>query len=712
MKKIFNWDKATVFDLESDGLLDEATKLHIMGWKLHGKEISTFHGVDQFDRIIAMFKWHIANNIPVVCHNAITYDIPLLEKLSGEDLSDLMVIDTLALSWYLNIDRARHGLDHFLDDYGVKKPEIDDWENLSYEEYKHRVKEDVKINHLLWEDLKSRLIDMYSRSKAEIDLGNVGGKRMSPTEKIYIDSLKGLSVEEHINRILTFLMFKMDCVALQEKTKWQVDVPHLEKGITEFEGLVEEAATALESVMPKVAKYAKRTPPKNPFKKNGELSVSGQAWEDRKAKLGKEDEWGNTLAEVREVGSIHELVKYESPNINSHDQVKDFLFSKGWKPQTFEFKKDEEAFTEWINNKPIQGARQSSWKSWMDSKPKERAIPQVRKDGELCPSVEMLAQEVPEVKYLEEYSVIKHRLDLMKGILDRTDGEGKVIAGVNGFTNTLRMKHRAPIVNLPAAKAKHSQYVRSSLISPDGFITVNSDLSSLEDRVKIMFMYPHDPKYAEEMSKDTFDPHIATAVAMGLMTEEEGRGYVAKSLPEKDMARLAQFREMAKPVNYLSVYSGTYRALMRQTGWEEQRCKDAIDSYWELNWAVKAIADEQVVIEDAKGLNWLINPINGFLYNIRAEKDKFSTLAQGTGAFFFDMWLDKILQKQEKDFGRKTLTAQSHDECTFVLRDTPRFRDWIEKTIRDSIKEVSEEYLVRRELDCDVNFGREYSSVH
>lgn len=183
---------------------------------------------------------------------------------------------------------------------------------------------------------------------------------------------------------------------------------------------------------------------------------------------------------------------------------------------------------------------------------------------------------------------------------------------------------------------------------------------NVEDRVKIHFMYPHDPEYAEEMSKDTFDPHISTAVAMGLITEEVGRAYVEKTLGTKERAEVAVFRDMAKPVNYLSVYNGTYKALMRQTGWDEQRCKDAISAYWVKNWSVKTIADEQVTVIDSRGKEWLINPINGLLYNIRAEKDRFSTLAQGTGAFLFDMWLDDIITTMKERWGRATLTAQMH----------------------------------------------------
>lgn len=50
---------------------------------------------------------------------------------------------------------------------------------------------------------------------------NVGGTRISPDEWIPIDDMVGRSIESAIDSILTFLMFKMDCVALQEDTHWE-----------------------------------------------------------------------------------------------------------------------------------------------------------------------------------------------------------------------------------------------------------------------------------------------------------------------------------------------------------------------------------------------------------------------------------------------------------------------------------------------------------
>ena len=200
MKKIYNWDKATVADLESDNLLDKATKLHVLGFQMNMKEVKTFNGKSELERIISFFQWHVDNEIPIVMHNGISFDVPLMEKLFGLDLSKLMLIDSLAVSWYLNFERRTHGLGTFHEDYGIEKPAVDDWTEQPYEIYQNRVIKDVEINQALWKDLKKRLIEIYTTAKTEIDAGAVGGKRISSDEVLAIDELVGLSVEEHINQ--------------------------------------------------------------------------------------------------------------------------------------------------------------------------------------------------------------------------------------------------------------------------------------------------------------------------------------------------------------------------------------------------------------------------------------------------------------------------------------------------------------------------------
>lgn len=47
-----------------------------------------------------------------------------------------------------------------------------------------------------------------------------------------------------------------------------------------------------------------------------------------------------------------------------------------------------------------------------------------------------------------------------------------------------------------------------------------------------------------------------------------------------------------------------------------------------------------------------------------------------------------------------------------VLRDNNKVKELFKKIINDSIKEVSEEFMTRRELTCDIDFGRAYSEIH
>lgn len=676
MKSITNWSRASVLDSETDGLLDSLTKIHIIGIQLQGRSDVTLIDGKDHERIRAMLKYHLDNNIPIVAHNGINFDVPAFGKVLGIDLSKLMVIDTMVLSWYLNVNKERHSIEELAKDYpeASDKYQIDpdQWETLDWDEAVKRVTSDVEINKIIWEDFKSRLIDMYSLGKEQIDSGNVGGLRTSEDEILSIDQFKGDSVEDHINRILSFLMFQADVSRLQEETGWLVDREMVESESEKLKALLDEAKNELESVMPPVARYAKRTPPKNPFKNNGEPSASGLAWGERKAKLGKYDDMGNPLAEVREVGSIHELVKYDPPNINSHEQVKDFLFSKGWKPQTFKYERDKKAFDEWVAAKPLTGSPRGAWTIWKNSKPEDRAIPQINKEDEdrnkeLCNSVLELAEEVPEIKALANYSVISHRYNMLvgeRGIINSIDSRGRVGARLGGLASTLRWKHRG-LTNLPKADKPFSSSIRGCLVAGEGNVSIGSDIKSLEDFIKIHFMLAHDPEHVATMSEEGYDTHLATAVASGFISFNDMEKYKAGEGTEDWRAWVASKRSIGKTLNYALIYGSGVATIVRSTGLSEEEAKAGREGYWDLNKSVISIAEEQVVVEDSKGLKWLVNPVNGFLYNLRSDKDRFSALCQGTGSFMFDMWVDKMLTKMEDKWGKKTMTAQFHEHRGF-----------------------------------------------
>ena len=741
MKRITNWRKATVADMEGDGLLDTISLFHVISLKMWGKDIVSIRGSDK-GRLKAFLRWHIDNRIPVVGHFFILFDIPAFEKVLGIDLSELMVIDTVALSWYLNTDRKVHGLDSFLGDYGIAKPVIgeDEWklplqgelsnENFSivleehYQLMKHRCTEDVKINVALWEDLQERLVDMYTKSKELVDLGEVGGKRISNKEEIYLDRFRNtISVDEWVDEILTFLMYKMDNIRIKEKTMWEADVPkvkELNKNLTER---IEEAKETLESVMPPVPKYVLKKFPKKPIKKGkkGEpkwvLSAHGLSWNSAISGVEVNNDLGDSVTK-KDKGEpyiidpfkwkegegegiqVRVLSKYEDPNAGSVDQIKKLLFKHGWKPKTFDFVDDKEAMDKWFAG----GCR--------GRKPKPRMVPQISKKGEdgskeLCDSVLELAEEVPEIMAYQKYTTIKHRRDMVKGWLENLVDGKYLVAGCQGFTNTLREQHRG-LVNLPGVDKPYGVDIRGSLIAGEGKISLGSDLSSLEDRTKHHFMLPHDPEYVATMMEPDYDPHILMALTAGMITEDEFKDFKEGIIP----THVKKARKAGKETNYASVYQAGPPTIARSAGVDEDTGKMLHSAYWELNWAVKEIAEEQVVITCSKGKKWLVNSLNGFCYSLRAEKDKFSTLCQGTGSYLFDMWIDRILTGMYQEFKVKRLNGLFHDEYITTFGDSPKNKEIMEDITVKAIEDVNTTYLLRREMGCDVQFGTDYSQIH
>ena len=144
-----------VFDTESDGFVHEATKIHVLGYSEDGENVTTTHSYED------MTEFFSQEDVMFVCHNAVRFDMPLVNKILGLDLKFDQFVDTLALSWYLEHQRQSHGLAAWGEEFGVPKPEVDDWQNLTPEEYAHRVREDVKINFALWKRLKRKLGVLY-----------------------------------------------------------------------------------------------------------------------------------------------------------------------------------------------------------------------------------------------------------------------------------------------------------------------------------------------------------------------------------------------------------------------------------------------------------------------------------------------------------------------------------------------------------------------
>jgi len=442
--------KFIVLDSESDDLAANASKIHVLSWTDDG---CIFHDTNDYRE---MRKVLTQKDTMFVCHNAIMHDLPLFNRILGLNLSYKNFVDSLSLSWYINFSRPKHGIDSFGPDYGLEKPKVDDWENLSYYDYAHRCREDVRINWHLWQDLYASMMKLYDNDETEVI------------------------------RFIHYLGFKMDCYREAEENGVYLDVGMAQKYHDELFQLKEDKTEALAGAMPPVKKYKEVSKPAKMEKIDGSLTKKAEEWYDLLKR--------NKLPINREE-PVKVLVSEEKGNPSSDPQLKDWLFSLGWKPKTFKYSKNKNTG-------------------------EEKRIPQVRKDGELCDSVKDLIEKDPAVEILDGLTVISHRLSVFKSFLSNHK-EGMLTARVKGLTNTLRFKHADPLVNLPGVDKPWGKEIRGVLIPPPGCKWCGSDMVSLEDTTKRHYMKPLDPDYVEEMSQPGFDPHLNLAMFAGKVTQEQ-----------------------------------------------------------------------------------------------------------------------------------------------------------------------------------------------
>lgn len=612
-----------IFDIEGDGL--NPTKIHVLSYT-DGDKIRHTYDYDEMRELLT-------NATVLIGHNIILFDIPVLERILSIKIH-ARLIDTLPLSWYLNHKRVLHGLESYGTEFGFPKPKVDDWENLPREEYAKRCDADVEINKRLWAQLKGKLLELYD-SKEEAD------------------------------RLITYLMFKMDTVREQEKSKWKVNVDLVKTTIAELEKDKQHREVALKKVMPTVKVYRQKDYPAKPYKKDGTYSVQGALW----FKLLKDQ---GLPKDYKEPVSI--FVREEEPNPGSSDQVKNWLFSLGWEPATYKY-----------NTKP-DGT--------------ENKVPQVRVDGddgkELCPSVKELEEIEPSIQELEGLTTAVHRLSVLNNFLSDME-DGYLRARVAGLTNTLRFKHKE-LVNLPGVDKPYGTQIRGSLVTKEGKVLCGSDMVSLESTTKRHYMYPYDPEYVIEMSKPGFDEHLDLAKHAGAVSQVDIDNYQQGIAPH-----VKGIRKNFKKTNYSAVYGIRKRKLSRELRIKEKDAQGLLDAYWGRNWSVLEVV-KNTLIKHIHGEMWLFNPVSKFWYSLRYEKDIFSTLNQGTGVYCFDTWIKHFREE------RPQITAQFHDEVVLEIKEG--YEKKCEEMLKRAIDKTNKELILNVPLDVDIQFGKNYAEIH
>lgn len=565
-----------IFDVESDGLLNNITKIHCLCYC----ELSTgsITSVTEYEDMVKFFSDPTST---LIGHNIYLYDIPAVEKVLGIKVQCKNIVDTLSISHYLHSSKPssyKNGLEAYGVRFGVPKVKISEeqWSGVGMDVKEHqdlmisRCTEDVKINTNLWQEQEQQLFELYDGDAVEI------------------------------KRLINYLNSKLDVLLEQQNNPIPLDIDLISLEIVRLESLVEEKKEPLRLAMPKIAVKLKVKKPKVIYKASGGLSVAGEKW----FKLLEENEYPKDYED-----DLEYVKSYEEPNPDSNQQVKEWLTNLGWIPTHFKFTRNKET---------------NQFKQ----------VPQIKSeydDADICDSVKELIEQEPAIEHLASYSTIKHRLTIFKGFLRDMNEDMTLTAEALGWTNTMRLKHRK-IVNLPKPSAPYAEHIRECLISGGGHYLLGSDLSGIEDATKQHYIYPYDPEYVDSMRTEDWDAHLDIALRAGLLNEEQVRQHKAGEVLYKEE------RHSAKTVNFSSTYKVGAKTLARNLKKTEKFAKSILDAFWKRNWAIKTF--EADCITKVIGTQmWVQQPVSKFWYTLRSEKDIFSTVNQSTAVYVFDVWL-------------------------------------------------------------------------
>lgn len=409
--------KIAVGDFEADDLLPGATQL----WCLVFKDIKTnkmkkfYPGSPQ--GFIKEALAYMDTLDVLIMHNGIGYDWPLLKKLHGYDFKGRKV-DTLIMSRLHNPKRLRpfnmptevKGGPHSVASWGYRvgrgKVVHEDWSKFT-PAMLHRCVEDVEIQHLIYKSLR-REAEGYNWERAY-----------------------GLN----------FRLFEL--LQKQEEYGWLVDEAHIHRCIRVLEYLVERIDRAVEPLLPLKTITEKKTKGehgyvKKPFKKDGNYSQQVLNWHDV----------AGISPDGNYVSGPFSRIDFRITDINSNNEVKEFLISEGWEPKEWNYSKDtgERTSAKLSKDDPFEGV-----------------------DGSVGRSVARRVQ-------------CRQRKSILEGWLGLIREDGRIPSIINNLAVTGRATHRN-IVNVPGGDSFFAKWMRKVFVAKEGWVLVGTDSDACQIRM-------------------------------------------------------------------------------------------------------------------------------------------------------------------------------------------------------------------------------------
>ena len=577
-KDLPDYTHSFAFDIEANELLEKVSKV----WCIVAQDILTdvfyiYHDYPEFDNcevtdpedgktyVIqersgslidgARFVYQVNKNKGrIICHNALSYDKPLIEKFWPKCVTNIETWwDTLIQSkvqWYDRPipkgARGNHGLQAYGCILGVPKPDVKDWSFMDAWKL-HRCIEDVKIQAKTYKYLEK--------------------ERSVVKERLDIDFTESL-LREH--------QFRTNCTK-QELNGAAVDTYHMQQCVGELTNIIDSLREEIEPNLPKQVKPKSIKISKSELGSlfglevkdtfsiiNGDSVIDKPYYkpvtkftktEVKKSYVGVKEGYENTpafnkLSEVRDyvklnypetklkdwtfeksdnevktlntntcdyfdiastdtslVSGPFTKVEFLDSKLTQGDIVKSYLISLGWK-----------SAPEWTLKKDSEGqlvkVKQDTVVKWPEKPiggdPNNQIIKLVKKGQPLVVAPKLTDEcfeSLPEGlgKKISDYNTYQHRLrflknpeDDTKGLLNTVRPDGRITCGINNSSTSTLRSSQSNWVNAPSVGAIYGEEVRKSIIAPEGRILVGADMKSAQ--LSIAAYYANNKAYYDAVA--------------------------------------------------------------------------------------------------------------------------------------------------------------------------------------------------------------------
>jgi DNA polymerase-1 len=405
MKSIAGLD--VILDIEANGFLLDVTEV----WIIVLRELKTNEVVRVYYPYRGDRPWEELNSCRMlVGHNILGYDLPVLKKLFGF-ICTTHVVDTMLMSQVLDYKRfgfQGHSMEIWGKYFGFLKGEFDKFHEYSPEMESYCIR-DTELNRLIYRSLLEEF------------------KKLSADKPLLKESLK---IEHDTSRFVSQAYLR----------GWLFDKNNAVTLLADLEAEIQRIETLIKPNLKTKIKAKDKEPKKAKWKKDGTYNNHTSSWFGIDPSLGK--------AEIPPICGEFTRIEFIEPDVGSMDDIKEWLYRIGWKPDDWNWKR--------INGVPTKVSPKLSTSS----------LEKLGNNGML----------------VDELTTLRSRHSILKGWLNELDNDSRLHGSCFTIgTPTGRATH-STIVNIPSVKSKFGKEIRSLFVATPGYKIIGADSSGNQFR--------------------------------------------------------------------------------------------------------------------------------------------------------------------------------------------------------------------------------------